>query len=210
METNSEITLKFTKFFKTKSPLTSFNDENLFNDIGVEIYLPPVSYGFILVLLNIYKNHKFKVNFKSNKIGNEIEKFIIYKDSFFKTKLFEYDGENYIIYDNIQIPTGIGLLIPKGYHIDLRSKSSNFTNYFTSVTGLIDETYTYGCGIQIIKLSKDKLILKPEIKISQIVLIKSNPIGKMEEVDLDVWNNMQEVNQKRILRTGGFGSTGKF
>jgi dUTPase len=126
-----------------------------------------------------------------------------------KTILMFYD-KKYLIFSKIQIPTGIGILIPQGYHFDIRSKSSNFQNEFTFVTGLIDEDYTYGMGAQIVPLNNTTISIEPNQKFIQLELKKTNFVTRMSERSLSEWENDDRILRRRKTRQGGFGHTGKF
>jgi len=65
-------------------------------------------------------------------------------------------------------------------------------------------------GIQLIVLDKTVITLKPEEKISQILLEKSNPITKFNYITLNEWDKLKSIKEKRNQRSGGFGSTTKF
>lgn len=109
----------------------------------------------------------------------------------------------------IQIPLGLCFDIPKGYHFDLRSKSSNFKYGFTSVTGLIDANYTYGIGLQYLSFTGFSEHIKSNDKVAQLVLIETTIIDEFNELSPETFAKLDSVIDKRHIRTGGFGSTGK-
>ena len=199
------INLNFTKFFEVKSPLgleQNNKEKNAqYHSVGVDMYMPIVTEEFIKKLL---ENKNYLISGKNS----DLTYFNI--NSIHDELIMSYYDNTYYIYGNIQIPTGIGILIPKEYHINIRSKSSNFGNYYSSIEGLIDENYTYGMGVQIITIGNTPVIIKPNEKFAQIELIKSNFIDVMTEIDLIQWENLEEVKSRRENRKGGFGSSNKF
>jgi dUTPase len=201
--------VQFTKFLDIKSPIGAYQleQEGEFSPVGVDIYFPRPGRAFFDALITANKNlhidnydiHTHECSIYDN--INELQ--------------FGYDAERkqYIIYTNkIQIPTGLGILIPLDYHIDLRSKSSNFKNGYTEVTGLIDADYTFGFGVQIINITENnsRICFHPDEKFAQLVLRKTHFIDKMTEIPLDEWENDERILRRRKTRTGGFGHTGKF
>lgn len=202
MNNNIAFDIKFTKFFPVKSPMGFLNvdseKEKSFPDVGVDTYMPKMTDAFIQTLLKLnptfYYHETTETVSVCNAAGVVLE--------------FNSIGE-YIIHQNVIIPSGIGVLIPNGYHIDYRAKSSNFNNGYTVITGLIDLAYTFGIGVQVI-VTKDKLTLKEDQKIAQLVLQKTYLIGNMIEMSLDDWNKDETVIARKNERAGGFGHTGKF
>lgn len=201
--------LQFAKFLDIKSPLGAYQleQEGEFSPVGVDIYFPRPTKKFFDAIIEANKN--LHIN-HYDKISNECA---IYDE--INDLQFGYDSERkqYVIYTNkIQIPTGLGILIPLDYHIDLRSKSSNFKNGYTEVTGLIDADYTFGFGVQIININENntRLCFYPDEKFAQLVLRKTHFIEKMTEIPLDEWEKDERILTRRKTRTGGFGHTGKF
>ncbi|MCK9415719.1 hypothetical protein M0Q97_03550 [Candidatus Dojkabacteria bacterium] len=197
--------LNFTKFFDVKSPIGIEQREKEDLSIGIDLFMPNPTEEFFNQILNANKEKYFRLKFIEN------DGFIIIDKGNHKILIrYNYRENEYNIYDDIQIPSGIGIDIPEGYHLVNRSKSSNFKNNFTSIEGLIDYNYTFGMGIQLIVLDKTVITLKPEEKISQILLEKSNPITKFNYITLNEWDKLKSIKEKRNQRSGGFGSTTKF
>jgi len=203
------IDLLFTKFLDVKSPLGIRENENEqnceYHSIGIDIYMPKPTIEFVNQIL---EKNPFKLIEYHTRENNQIQEFIIKSKA--DELIISYINEKYHINMDLNIPTGIGILIPKGYYIDLRSKSGNFSNDFTSVTGLIDENFTYGMSVQFHKLNKKTIEISPDQKLSQFVLRKSNFVNSMVELTIDKWNDLEEVQKRRINRKGGLGHTGKF
>ena len=199
--------MKFTKFFPVESPVVDYIP-NQPNNAGIDVFMPKVTNAFIEALL--LSNEKLEPTVSAmgyDGSSPDIKSFTIANK--YGTLIRFHDG-NYTIHQNIQIPIGLGFLIPVGYYIDLRAKSSNFKNAYTSIKGLIDNTYTYSSSVQLYKLDEDNVIIKPDEKIAQFLLQEHNPISELNEVSLDEWNKFPEVIQRRLKRTGGYGTTGKF
>jgi len=207
--------LKFTKFFSIKSPIgVEQNEKEQFTEyhsIGVDIYMPKPTKEFVDAILKSNKNSRL------GQVGK------VFDSSYFSIYIDDIDGNNiynlldfkngkYYIYSDIQIPTGLGLLIPKEYYVTVNPKSSNFTIGYTVVEGFIDCNYTYGMGVQLKKLITfiEPIELEPDQKFAQLILKKSEFITKMHEMSLDDWNKHPEILARREIRTGGFGNTGKF
>ncbi len=207
------IDLLFTKFFDVKSPLGIAQNENEkdfeYHSIGVDVYMPLATEEFIAELLK--KNPETTCTIvRSTKDIDKILSFNL-KSKTDRNMIFYGDGV-YYIKANLNIPTGIGILIPKNYYPDMRSKSSNFNNCYTSVTGTIDENFTYGMTVQLVKLENDSvdILIHPNEKFAQLVLHKSNFINRMIEVPQNEWQNLEEVQKRRQNRKGGLGHSGKF
>lgn len=207
--------LKFTKFFDVKSPVgLEQKGETLGNySIGMDLFMPKNTKEFRNA---IYESNK-KLYGDLYILKDESKESIYYEFKSYCTDILIMQiSENkktkevvYQISESIQIPTGIGMLIPENVWAEVRSKSSNFSLGFSEVHGTIDMNYTYGCGVQLIPITNSSILLKEDQKLTQIVFHEAVPILKTEEISLNDWNNLDEVINKRGTRTGGFGSTGK-
>ena len=105
-------------------------------------------------------------------------------------------------YNKATIPTGISLVIPKNYEIQIRPRSGLAAKKGISVLntpGTIDSDYRGEIKIILINLSKKPFIVKSGDRIAQMILC---PVakGKLKEV-----KNLP----KTVSGGGGFGSTGK-
>jgi len=210
--------LIYTKFLDIQSPVGIEQNEKEkfgeFHSIGVDIYVPRPTKEFIKAILKSNKNSHINTIFEDSEIidfdfeDSEIIDFEISNDNGILLSYSQRDNK-YCIYHNIQIPTGLGILIPKDYYLTVNPKSSNFQNGYSVVEGFIDENYTYGMGVQIILL-EHKLILEPNQKFAQLLLKKSNFIDRLTEIPLTEWEKLEAVKLRREVRTGGFGTTGKF
>jgi dUTPase len=207
--------LKFVKFFDIKSPVgIEQNEKEQFTEyhsIGVDIYMPRPTKEFVDAILESNKN----LNLRLGEIpGKEFDStlFSIYLDTNDDVYNFlEFKNNKYFIYHDIQIPTGLGLLIPKEYYVTVNSKSSNFAMGYSVVEGFIDCNYTYGMSVQIKKsINYNPIELEPNQKFAQLILKKSEFVNTMNEMKMDEWNIHPEVIKRREIRIGGFGSTGKY
>ena len=105
-------------------------------------------------------------------------------------------------YNKAIIPTGISLVIPKNYEIQIRPRSGLAAKKGVSVLntpGTIDSDYRGEIKIILINLSKKPFIVKSGDRIAQMILC---PVvkGKLKEV-----KNLPNT----VRGSGGFGSTGK-
>ena len=221
--------LKFTKFFDVKSPVgLEQRGENICNySIGMDLYFPRDSKEFREAILKAnqklypriemlkmptYKNENCLIkthNFISSvgSVGSVDNLMKI--ETFVNIETNEVIKTQYYIYRPIQIPTGIGLLIPDNVWAEVRTKSSNFQLGFSEVHGTVDMNYTYGMGVQIFNINTPVLNFESDQKFTQIVFHEAVPIVNTQEVPLAEWDKLEEVQLKRNIRTGGFGSTGK-
>ena len=221
--------LKFTKFFDVKSPIgLEQRGENICNySIGMDLYFPRDSKEFREAILKAnqklypriemlkmptYKNENCLIkthNFISSvgSVGSVDNLMKI--ETFVNIETNEVIKTQYYIYRPIQIPTGIGLLIPDNVWAEVRTKSSNFQLGFSEVHGTVDMNYTYGMGVQIFNINTPVLNFESDQKFTQIVFHEAVPIVNTQEVPLAEWDKLEEVQLKRNIRTGGFGSTGK-
>lgn len=156
-------------------------------------------------------------NKESNILGSfdTLEVAFLYIDSIRNNLPVMYYGDlKYHFNDRMQIPLGIGIEIPQGCYVDLRSKSGNFKNGWAEITGLIDSCYTYGMGVQLVPFNGAIMQSYPEIevdeKLTQIVLNQFVTIYKFTELTQTEWDENSEIINRREKRIGGFGSTGKF
>ena len=116
--------------------------------------------------------------------------------AFIKKKIIINPGSREII------PTGISLVIPKNYEIQIRPRSGLAAKKGISVLntpGTIDSDYRGEIKIILINLSKESFVVKSGDRIAQMILC---PIAK---------GKLQEVKNlpKTIRGRRGFGSTGK-
>lgn len=197
--------IKCTRFFAVKMPegiLTK--GESISNySIGCDLFMPKFTKEFIEAVLASNPQLEFE---QKDKVG-------AFKDKSSHELYMEYNFDNgkYWILRHIQIPTGIAMLIPDDYWVEIRSKSSNFKNNFTIVHGMVDMNYTYGMGAQLMLLNPDLyVVLAEDQKICQVVFHKAVPVLNFSEVKQEDWDRDSEVYKKRTVRVGGFGSTGKF
>ena len=200
--------LKITKFFDVKTPVGLVKrGESLDNySIGVDLYVPKFTDEFVKALCEANKlynlepliSDEYNIDFYDiNKIPNDII-----------ASINKATG-TLIIHKQLQIPTGIGMIIPPNYWCEVRTKSSNFQNYWTEVHGTVDMNYTYGVGVQIIP-TKPFIKIAEDQKFAQLVMHEAVPICNIEEVPNNEWEELEEVKMRRQKRTGGFGHTGKF
>lgn len=105
------------------------------------------------------------------------------------------------------IPTGLSMVIPDNYEIQIRPKSGNSLKKGLIVLnspGTIDADYTFEIGVIAWNVSKEDIIIKSGDYIAQIVL---NRIPQIEFVSI----TQEDLIAKRdnVNRIGGFGSSNK-
>lgn len=223
--------LQITKFFDVKTPVgISQRGEDLTNySIGVDLYMPKFTEKFLQALKDVNKKLYPNLNYQKHYISDTIKEpeycdqilicngdELVAEINYYPTlrndnnEIIRYSETNGKItfFSMLQIPTGIGMLIPNWVWCEVRTKSSNFQNGFTEVHGTVDMNYTYGVGVQI--CPSDELQIVTNEKFSQLVFHEAVPVMEITVVSQKDWNTIDEVIYKREKRTGGFGSTGKF
>jgi len=105
-------------------------------------------------------------------------------------------------YNKAMIPTGISLVIPKNYEIQIRPRSGLAAKKGVSVLntpGTIDSDYRGEIKIILINLSKKPFIVKSGDRIAQMILC---PVAKIKLKEV---KNLPKTSRGKA----GFGSTGK-
>lgn len=110
------------------------------------------------------------------------------------------------------IPTGLFVIIPKGYEIQVRPKSGKALKLGLSITnspGTIDSDYYYEIGIICENNSNDTIIINDGDSIAQLVL-QEVPKIEWEPITEDYLKETRDKSEKeKDSRKGGFGSTNK-
>ena len=112
--------------------------------------------------------------------------------------------------DRILIPTGISLIIPKGYCVKVYPRSGLSVKQGLTLinnVGIIDSDYTGELLIPLINLSDQFTQVIDREKIAQIMVEKLVPTFFYEEETAELMNHAGESNRK-FGDSGGFGSTG--
>ena len=117
--------------------------------------------------------------------------------------LLAYIKRNIIIYPGKVkiIPTGIALVIPKNFEIQIRPRSGLAIKKNISVLntpGTIDSDYRGDIGVILINLSNENFIIQNGDRIAQLIVTCYSQILWDEQDQLDETSRGQ----------GGFGSTG--
>ena len=105
-------------------------------------------------------------------------------------------------YNKAMNPTGISLVIPKNYEIQIRPRSGLAAKKGVSVLntpGTIDSDYRGEIKIILINLSKKPFIVKSGDRIAQMILC---PVAKIKLKEV---KNLPKTSRGKA----GFGSTGK-
>jgi dUTP pyrophosphatase len=103
--------------------------------------------------------------------------------------------------ERVLIRTGLAMAIPKGYEIQVRSRSGCALKYgimLVNGIGTIDEDYRGEIGVILYNSSKEDFFINRGDRIAQLVL------QKVPKVDLIVVDDLDETDRGE----GGFGSTG--
>ena len=103
--------------------------------------------------------------------------------------------------ENIVIPAGLKLIIPKGYCGVMMNKSSIGSKGIIVGAELIDSDYRGEISIDIHNISTSWFTVRPGMKLSQLVLMPC-----FQKLDM-ITNDEYEKN-KTNRGEGGFGSTG--
>lgn len=107
--------------------------------------------------------------------------------------------------ERLCIPTGIRVIIPEGWEIQIRPRSGLALKNGVSVLntpGTIDSSYRGEIGIILINLGQYHYIIEPKSRIAQAVLCR---VPKMNFIEVST----EEFESSKTSRgEGGFGSTG--
>ena len=109
--------------------------------------------------------------------------------------------------DQIIIPSGIKVKISEGYCLIAFNKSSIAAKYNLQVGAcLIDENYTGEIHINLFNVGNKPVLLKPDQKIIQFVMLKPNYIDiTLFQKEEDIFKELDYIERG----SKGFGSTGK-
>ena len=101
------------------------------------------------------------------------------------------------------VPTGISLVIPKNYEIQIRPRSGLAAKYGITVLntpGTIDADYRGEIKIILINHGKKVFVIERGMRIAQLI------IAKVEKIK---WKEKKKINEHTTKRkSSGFGSTG--
>ena len=107
------------------------------------------------------------------------------------------------------IPTGLRVVIPEGYELQVRPRSGLALNKSITVLntpGTIDSDYRDEVGVILINHGQDQFLVNRHDRIAQLVLQK---VEKLEWVKVDNDEFEAILESERNDRQGGFGSTGR-
>jgi len=155
-------------------------------------------------LINQFSNIKTDINFV-NKSKNEDPKYAHNGDSGFDLRANLVDGESEVTlksFERLIIPTGLYFEIPKGYDMEVKSRSGLAVRYGISVlTGTIDQNYRGEIRVLLFNTGKEDFVIKQGDRIAQAVI---RPIITNESGNLTKVHSLEESNRM----DNGFGSTG--
>lgn len=102
-------------------------------------------------------------------------------------------------------PTGLHVVIPEGYEIQVRPRSGLAAKRGLTVLntpGTIDSNYRGEIGVILVNLSNEAQVIEPGERIAQLV------VAKVEEAKLIKVDTVQKNTTER--GGNGYGSSGKF
>ena len=139
-----------------------------------------------------------------NKSNNELPKYATIGSSGMDIRA--NIGEPIILkpFERRLIPTGIYVDLPKGYEIQVRSRSGLAYKqglFVLNSPGTIDDDYTGEIGVILCNLSGEEQTINPGDRIAQLVLCKLE--DKVE------WDEREELGKVTERGAGGYGHTGK-
>lgn len=192
-------------------------------DAGNDVYMPQ----FDSDILNILENRGFKVVINGMSQYEDVSKSVV-KPMVTKARIYDkkkliaiYEDLKWYIFEKINIPVGLAFNLPEGYYAAIDNRSSNFKNNFNVVLGYIDNEYTYGIGAQLFPIDKSfwniigfktksnaPIVISSGDRIAQIIFTQLSQT-RLTGIPVDHFEQQKTVINKRDLRTGGFGSTGK-
>ena len=110
--------------------------------------------------------------------------------------------------NQINIPSGIKVRIPKNYCLIAFNKSS-IASHYSLISGacVIDENYTGEIHLNVINVGNKSVIINSKQKLIQFILIKQNYI------DIEEYKNEEQLYKnfnKKERGSNGFGSSGLY
>lgn len=107
--------------------------------------------------------------------------------------------------NDVLIPSGIKVIVPKGYALVAHNKSGVATKLkLGHGAEVCDEGYSGEVHIHLINHGSDAVIIKPGMKVIQFLLLE---VGK--QVVIEIGNAEYEERMEQYIRgANGFGSTG--
>lgn len=112
--------------------------------------------------------------------------------------------------ERILVPTGITLIIPRGYCVKVYPRSGLSTKQGLTLVnnvGIIDSDYTGELFVSLVNLSDAEVSIAQGDKVAQIAVEKLVPTVFYEEETAELMSHAGESNRK-FGDSGGFGSTG--
>lgn len=113
--------------------------------------------------------------------------------------------------ERVLIPAGLRYIIPHGSALVAFNKSGVFTKKGLVVGACVgDSDYADEFHISVLNTSKEPVVLKPDDKVIQCVLLPVLLESVQTTQDLEYFEEKIEENNKTaaVRRRGGFGSTG--
>jgi dUTP pyrophosphatase len=190
-----------------KNLLTSEDNTSLFADLDISKAIEE-SENLIKKnvdeLMNQFKTIKTEISFINNS-NNPDPVYAHTGDSGFDIRANLGDTESQLIlrsFERSLIPTGLHFEIPKGYDMEIKSRSGLAVKYgITVLSGTIDQNYTGEIKVLLFNSGKEDFIINHGDRIAQALIrpIITNETGVLNRV-----NSLIETNRK----DNGFGSSG--
>lgn len=209
--------IQYTKILDVNDIFYTGDAKDLSN-AGYDMYIPKFNSDFLDSLKKLNTDQELNKELFIVKLPNKID------DNFVKYHLMDnknnmvgiivkYDNNennSYIeLHKNISIPSGIQFLFPEQYYGELCTRSSNFKKDEEIVLGYIDNSYTFGTGFQVKLINNEKIRVYENEKFVQLILRKYEK-PEMKQLSFGEFENTKEVIERRHLRSGGFGSSGRW
>lgn len=209
--------IQFARILDVK-PLHYVGDAQDLSNVGYDMFVPKFNADFIEALVNVNYRKISKSVFTVAELPGDIE------DNFTKYSLIQgesfagmmtifntpEDGISHLdLIRNISIPNGLQFLLPTGTYGEMCTRSSNFPQDTEVTLGYIDNSYTYGSCFQVKIIEQNTTIrIYENEKLGQLIL-REYIKPEAKEISIDVFENSPETLERRLLRNGGIGSTGR-
>jgi dUTP pyrophosphatase len=207
MENNQNIDNDDISIESLKKLLTSSNGSSIFDDIDIS---KAIEDSEILVrkniddLMNQFKDYKTEIYFV-NKSNNPDPSYAHKGDSGFdlRANLIEDNGQmNIEPLERYLIPTGLYFEIPKGYDMEIKSRSGlAVKNGIMILTGTIDQNYRGEVKVLLYNTSKEIFTINHGDRIAQAII---RPVISSEN---GILTKISELNASNRM-DNGFGSSG--
>ena len=108
------------------------------------------------------------------------------------------------------VPTGVSLVIPEGYCVEVYPRSGNAIKMGITLinnVGIIDSDYSGELMVPIVNMTHTDILIESGMKIAQFKLVKLEDVKVLEQTMDELTRHVSNSNRK-FGTAGGFGSTG--